>query len=78
MRSMRCLWAVLLTSSVFAADFLGPVTHVLAGDTLAVSRNHRNVPICLNWIDIPEYGQVYGHEATEFVMLQAFGKNVTL
>ena len=79
---MRCLWAFLLTlllaSSTFASEFTGPVTHVLDGDTIEVSRNHRNVKIRLNGIDTPEKGQAYGHKATEFVVLQVFGKEVTV
>ena len=79
---MRSLLAILLTlllaSSALAADFTGPVTYVLDGDTLEVTRNHRNVKIRLNGIDTPEKGQAYGHKATEFVVLQAFGKEVTV
>ena len=59
-------------------DFSGPVTHVLDGDTIEVSRNHHNVRIRLNGIDTPEKGQAYGHQATEFVVLQAFSKEVTV
>ena len=34
--------------------------------------------IRLNGIDTPEKGQAYGHKATEFVVLQTFGKDVTV
>jgi endonuclease YncB( thermonuclease family) len=60
------------------ADFSGPVTEVLDGDTIKVSRNHRNVTIRLNGIDAPEKGQVYGHQSTLFVVTQSFGQDVTV
>lgn len=60
------------------ADFTGPVVSVLDGDTIEVSRNHRNVKIRLNGIDAPEKGQAYGHKSWEFVVLQTFGKEVTV
>ena len=79
---MWIAWAVflqvILASSTFASEFTGPVTHVLDGDTIEVSRDHRNVKIRLNGIDTPEKRQAYGHKATEFVVLQAFGKDVTV
>ena len=70
--------AWLLVQPCLAADFSGPVTDVLDGDTIKVSRNHRTVTIRLNGIDTPEKGQAYGHKAGEFVVLQAFGKEVTV
>ena len=60
------------------AGFTGLVVSVLDGDTIKVSRNHRNVTIRLNGIDTPENGQAHGHKATEFVVLQVFGKDVTV
>ena len=61
-----------------STDFTGPVIRVLDGDTIEVSRSHRNVRIRLNGIDAPEKGQAYGHKSGEFVALQAFGKDVTV
>lgn len=79
---MQIVWAVivhvLLVTSAFAADFSGPVTDILDGDTIKVSRDHRKVTIRLNGIDAPEKRQAYGHKATEFVVLQAFMKEVTV
>jgi endonuclease YncB( thermonuclease family) len=73
------LLGILLCSSyAFSADFTGPVVRVLDGDTIEVSRSHRNVRIRLNGIDAPEKGQAYGHTSGEFVALQAFGKDVTV
>ena len=72
------LGLLLCGTQTLAADFTGPVTRVLDGDTIEVSRNHHNVRIRLNGIDTPEKGQAYGHKATEFVVLQAFGKEVTV
>ena len=90
MRTRRLILLVLLVTLAFpgaawlivqpclAADFSGSVTDVLDGDTIKVSRNHRNVKIRLNGIDAPEKGQAYGHKSGEFVALQAFGKDVTV
>lgn len=61
-----------------ASEITGPVVSVLDGDTIKVSRNHRNVTIRLNGIDAPEKGQAYAHNATEYVVLQAFTKEVTV
>lgn len=72
------LTLALSLGSALAADFTGPVTSVLDGDTIEVSRSHRNVRIRLNGIDAPEKGQAYGHKSEEFVALQAFGKDVTV
>ena len=72
------LGILLCSSHAFSADFTGPVVRVLDGDTIEVSRSHRNVRIRLNGIDAPEKGQAYGHKAGEFVALQAFGKDVTV
>ena len=69
---------LLLCASLATAVFTGPVVSVLDGDTIEVSRNHHNVRIRLNGIDTPEKGQAYGHQATEFVVLQSFGKEVTV
>ncbi len=65
-------------SVVLASDFIGPVVSVLDGDTIEVSRSHRNIRIRLNGIDAPEKDQAYGHKSGEFVVLQAFGKDVTV
>lgn len=68
----------LITETTAFATFIGPVTDILDGDTIKVFRNHRNVTIRLNGIDAPEKNQAYGHKSTEFVALQAFGKDVTV
>jgi micrococcal nuclease len=70
--------AWLIVQPCLAADFSGPVTDILDGDTIKVSRNHRNVKIRLNGIDAPEKDQAYGHKSGEFVVFQAFGKEVTV
>lgn len=68
----------ILASNAALADFSGPVTDVLDGDTIKVSRNNRNVIIRLNGIDAPEKSQAYGHKAGEFVVIHAFGQTVTV
>jgi micrococcal nuclease len=72
------LGVIFCSSHAFSADFTGPVTEILDGDTIKVSRNHRTVTIRLNGIDAPEKTQAYGHKSGEFVILQAFGKDVTV
>jgi endonuclease YncB( thermonuclease family) len=72
------LVTLFFSNLAFASEITGPVVSVLDGDTIKVSRNHRNVTIRLNGIDAPEKGQAYGHKATEFVVLQAFAKEVTV
>ena len=72
------LGILLCSSHAFSADFTGPVTDILDGDTIKVSRNHRTVTIRLNGIDAPEKGQAYGHSSTEFVATHAFLKEVTV
>lgn len=69
MRSIRCLWAVLLTllitSSVFATELTGLVVGVLDGDTIEVL--HKTYPerVRLSEIDCPEKGQVFGNQAKQ-------------
>ncbi len=67
-----------LISPGWTTDFSGPVTDVLDGDTIKVSRNHHNVTIRLNGIDAPEKGQAYGHKSAEFSFTHSFGKDVTV
>ncbi len=76
--SLLTITLLFIHSNILAADFTGPVTDILDGDTIKVSRNHRTVTIRLNGIDAPEKAQAYGHKSGEFVTLLAFGKDVTV
>ena len=80
MRSMRCLWAVLLTllltSSVFATELTGPVVSVLDGDTIEVLHTQHPERIRLSGIDCPEKGQAYGQRAKQAASALVLGKNV--
>lgn len=82
LRSLRCTVFFAIVSAIISCPALaglsGPVTDVLDGDTIKVSRNHRKVTIRLNGIDAPEKGQAYGHKSGEFVALHAFGQTVTV
>jgi len=61
MRSLRCLWTVLLTllltSFVLATELTGSIVGVLDGDTIEVLHNQHPERIRLSGIDCPEKGQ---------------------
>ena len=79
---MRGLWAVLLmlllASSAFAGEFIGPVVSVLDGDTIEVLHNHHPEHIRLSGIDCPEKDQPFGGKARQAASALVFGKEVTL
>jgi hypothetical protein len=57
------LAALLIPTTVFAADFSGQVVSVLDGDTIEVLHNQSPERIRLIGIDCPEKGQAYGNNA---------------
>jgi endonuclease YncB( thermonuclease family) len=62
------LAALLIPTTVFAADFTGLVVSVLDADTLEVLHNHRPERICLSGIECPEKVQAYGQRAKQTVL----------
>jgi len=72
------LAALLIPTTVFAADFSGPVVSVLDGDTIEVLRNQHPERIRLSGIDCPEKHQAFGQKAKQAASALAFGKEVTL
>ncbi|MGH7184214.1 MAG: thermonuclease family protein [Nitrospiraceae bacterium] len=82
MRSLRCLWTVLLTllltSSVLATELTGPIVGVLDCDTIEVLNGHHTERIRLSDIDCPEKGQAYGQKAKQVALARVFEKEVTL
>ena len=59
------LAALLIPSTLFAADFSGPVVRILDGDTIEVLHNSRPERIRLSGIDCLEKGQAYGQKAKQ-------------
>jgi endonuclease YncB( thermonuclease family) len=51
---------LLLCAPLASADFTGPVTSVLDGDTLEALNGYHADRIRLSGIDCPEKGQAYG------------------
>jgi micrococcal nuclease len=68
----------LLATPAFAADFIGPVTSILDGDTIEVLHDNHAARIRLSGIDCPEKGQAYGNNAKHAASALVFGKEVTL
>lgn len=66
-----------LLSPVLAAEFTGPVSVILSGDTIEVLPNHHPECIRLSGIDCPEKDQAYGHRTKETSSAIVFGKDVT-
>ena len=57
------LAAVLIPTTVCAADFTGRVAGIIDGDTLEVLHNNHAEIIRLSGIDCPEKGQAFGQRA---------------
>ena len=63
---------------VSLADFTGPVTRILDGNTLEVLHDQHPERIRLSGIDCPEKGQAYGQKSKQAASALVFGKEVTL
>ena len=68
------LAAVLIPTTVFAADFSGRVVGVIDGDTIEVPHNQHPERIRLSGADCPEKGQAYGTKAKQAASALAYGK----
>ena len=55
------LAALLIPSTLFAADFTDPVVSTLDDDTIEVLHSHHPERIRLSGIDCPEKGQAFGN-----------------
>ena len=78
LRFSTALISIVLASSVFAADFTGPVVSVLDGDTIEVLHNTHPERIRLSGIDCPEKGQAFGKRAKQAASALVFGRDVML
>jgi len=65
MRDSLLLVALLIPTTVCAADFTGRVVGVIDGDTLEVLHNNRPERIRLSGIDCPEKGQAFGERGRQ-------------
>jgi len=72
------LAAVLIPTTVCAADFTGRVVGIIDGDTLEVLHNNHAEIIRLSGIDCPEKRQAYGQKVKHAASVLAFGKDVTI
>ena len=73
------LLAVLLQSSVFAAELEGQVVGVLDGDTIDVlTTTKTQVRVRLAGIDAPEKRQAFGNVSKKELSDLVFGKQVTV
>ena len=79
LRWLGFLLAVLLQSSVFAAELEGQVVGVLDGDTIDVlTTTKTQVRVRLAGIDAPEKRQAFGNVAKKELSDLVFGKQVTV
>ena len=72
------LTAVLIPTTVCAADFSGRVVGVIDGDTIEALNGHHAERIRLNGINCPEKGQAFGQKAKQAASELVFGKKVTV
>ena len=72
------LAALLIPTTVFAADFSGRVVGVLDGDTIEVLHHGQTERIRLNGIDCPEKSQAYSTQAKQAAQNWSTGRNSRL